>query len=185
MIKTKEDLRMYLEADRLQMEKIRRRPRIVGDEIWRFQILLRKEEYYFNCKKKIRSLLYKIIRHRYGIRLGYTIPINVFGPGLCLAHYGTIIVNRQARIGKNCRIHADVNIGTKAGIEGVAPKIGDYCYIGPGVKMFGPIEIGDWTAIGANAVVNKSFPDGHCSIGGIPAKVISTKSSKGLWVNFE
>ena len=48
--------------------------------------------------------------------------------------------------------------------------------------MFGKIVIGDNVAIGANAVVNKSFPEGNATLGGIPAKVISQKSSEGLLI---
>ena len=79
-------------------------------------------------------------------------------------------------------LHVCVNIGTEAGKSTDAPTIGDNCYIGPGVKMFGKIVIGDNVAIGANAVVNKSFPEGNATLGGIPAKVISQKSSEGLLI---
>lgn len=47
------------------------------------------------------------------------------------------------------------------------------------MKLIGNIEISDNAVIGANAVVNRSFPDGG-TIGGIPAKVISTKDSNGI-----
>lgn len=57
-----------------------------------------------------------------------------------------------------------------------APRLGDNVYIGPGAKIFGPIEIGDNVAIGANAVVNKSFPD-SVTIAGVPAKIISYHDS--------
>ena len=40
--------------------------------------------------------------------------------------------------------------------------------------------IGDNTAIGANAVVNRDFPAGDMTIGGVPARVLSDKGSKGL-----
>lgn len=46
-----------------------------------------------------------------------------------------------------------------------------------GAKIFGKIKIGDNVAIGANAVVNKDFPDG-VTIAGVPAKVVS---NKGTW----
>lgn len=116
------------------------------------------------------------------MRLGFSIPPNTFGPGLSIAHRGDIIVNGAARIGADCRVHAGVNIGTAAGRKNAAPKIGDGCYLGPGVKIFGPITIGNDTAIGANAVVNSNFPEGNCSLGGIPAKRISDKNSKALLV---
>jgi serine O-acetyltransferase len=114
--------------------------------------------------------------------LGFSIPINVFGPGLSIAHRGTIVVNHGARVGANCRLHVCVNIGTEAGKSNGAPEIGDNCYIGPGAKLFGPIRLGDNLAIGANAVVNASFPEGNMTIGGVPAKKISDKGSDGLLI---
>lgn len=36
--------------------------------------------------------------------------------------------------------------------------------------------------IGANAVVNKSFPAGNATIAGIPAKITSEKTSDGLLI---
>lgn len=52
--------------------------------------------------------------------------------------------------------------------------IGNNCVIYPGAKIFGKITIGDNCIIGANAVVNKSFPN-DCVIGGVPAKIIKKK----------
>ena len=154
--------------------------------MWKFQRVLRHLEYLTNCKKNIFLRKIVSIRYRYlSYKLGFTIPINVFGPGLAIAHYGTIVVNGNAKIGKNCRIHVCVNIGSKAGEAYVAPTIGNNCYIGPGAKLFGTIIIGDNTAIGANAVVNKSFPNGNVTLGGIPAKVVSQKGTEGLLIKGE
>lgn len=93
------------------------------------------------------------------IFLGFHVGLNVFGPGLAISHVGTIIVNGNARIGENCRIHVCTVIGTKAGTSGKTPKIGNNVYIGPGAKIFRDIEIADGIAIGANSVVNKSFTE--------------------------
>ena len=184
MIESRKDYRFYLERDRLALAQQRRKPRLFSDEVWKFERLLRKLEYYTNCRKsrfwKPALLLLKLRFRRLSIRLGFDIPCNVFGPGLSIAHYGTIIVNGAARIGENCRIHAGVNIGTKAGHTFLAPKIGDNVYIGPGVKIFGPIQIASGIAIGANSVVNKSFQEPNISIAGVPARKISDKGSEGL-----
>jgi serine O-acetyltransferase len=142
---------------------------------------MRKLEYFTNCKKN--SFLRSFVAYQYwkqGAKLGISIPINVFGPGLSIAHRGTIVVNGGAKVGANCRLHVCVSIGTEAGKSSDAPTIGDNCYIAPGVKMFGKIKLGPNMAIGANAVVTKSFPEGNATIGGIPAKVISDKTSEGL-----
>ena len=143
-----------------------------------FQRLLRKGEYYHNCRNDITGrIYYKFLYHRflkYSINLGLTIPPNSFGPGLSIAHYGSIVV--AGRIGANCRIHSCVNIG-EGGKQN--PIIGDNVYIGPGAKIFGGITIGNNVAIGANSVVNKSYPD-NVTVAGIPAKIISDKGSSDL-----
>ena len=147
-----------------------------------FQRLMRKVEYYNNCKKGIfNKIILLILKYRYkslSIKYGFSIPINTFGPGLCIAYRGTIVINGASKIGKNCRINIDVNIGTQMGENGKAPTIGDNCFIGPGAKLFGDIKIGDNVAIGANAVVNKDFGD-NVTIAGVPAKVVSKKGTNG------
>ncbi len=184
MIESRKDYLFYLERDRIALAQKRKKPKLFADEVWKFQRLLRKLEYHTNCRKglfwKPLGLLRKYRFRRLSIRLGFDIPCNVFGPGLSIAHYGTIVVNGSARIGANCRIHTCVNIGTKAGHTYLAPKIGDDVYIGPGVKLFGPIEIASGIAIGANSVVNKSFSEPNISIAGVPARKISDKGSEGL-----
>jgi serine O-acetyltransferase len=143
----------------------------------RFQLRLRKIEYLHNRKDqsiftRIRLIALETINHRLATRLGLTIPKNVFGPGLCIVHYGTIVVSPKAHIGENCRIHPSTCIGEYNG----APTIGNNVYIGPGAKLFGSINVGNNVAVGANAVVNTDIPN-NVTIGGIPAKIISTKSS--------
>lgn len=151
---------------------------IAPNYILKFERLLREVEYLSNCKTGCfwgGVLLFKRIKlRRLQLRLGITIPINVFGPGLSIAHYGTIVVSQNAKIGKNCRIHVGVNIGASGGKED-APMIGDNCYIGPGAILFGGITIGDNCSIGANSTVNKSFGD-NVVIAGTPAKVLKEHS---------
>lgn len=60
------------------------------------------------------------------------------------------------------------------------PLIGNNVYIAPGAKIFRDIIIGDNTIIGANAVVNKSFPEGNITIGEIPSRIISQKCSRDI-----
>lgn len=88
-------------------------------------------------------------------------------------HFGLIVVNPKARIGEWCDIHQGVNIGQNIEADSV-PTIGNNVWIGPGVKIFGKIMIGDNVMIGANSVVNSSFPS-NIRIAGIPAKKISEK----------
>lgn len=181
MIENKIDLKRYLESDKIALGRKRKRPKF-SDYIWKYEICLRKCEYYNNKNRRIImdniiKIIYKYRKFILGNKLGYDIPLNVFDEGLSIAHKGPIVVNSGARIGKNCRIHICVNIGTSAGKEKEAPYIGDNCYIGPGAKIFGKIIIGNNIAIGANAVVNKSFEQNNITIAGVPAKKVSEKGS--------
>ncbi len=184
MIKSKQDYKYYLEADRIALGKKSKKPMFFFDEVWVFQRLLRKVEYYKNCKNSVfyRPYYYYLYLKFYllSLFLGFHIKPNVFGPGLSISHPGTIVVNGSARIGANCRIHVCTVIGTKAGYGDVTPRIGNNVYIGPGAKIFGDIEIADGIAIGANSVVNKSFTEPNIGIAGIPAKKINDKGSEKL-----
>jgi len=176
-IRSREDYRRYLEADRRALEQTRKRPRIFGDGVWRFQRLLRAIEYHEACRpdswysRPLRTFLYLRL-HLASIRLGFTIPPHVFGPGLSIAHRGTIVVNSCARVGANCRLHACTNIGSWSGAALEAPIVGDNVYIGPGAILYGPIVIADGIAIGANSVVNASFTEPNITIAGAPARKV-------------
>lgn len=183
MIKNKNDLIEYLNADKKSLGRTSSRPGFT-DLIWKYQILLRKCEYYNNCKtgfiNKLIFKYYNLRRFKIGSKCNFEIPLNVFGKGLSIAHTGPIIVNGGAKVGENCRIHVGVNIGTQAGYSDLAPIMGNNIYIGPGAKLFGRITIADNIAVGANSVVNKDFLEKDISIGGVPAKKISNKGSLNL-----
>ena len=163
MITDKESLAFYLAADRFELGKTRKHPKFFSDEIWKFQILLRKCEYYRNTKKS-HSLLSLVARYRLhilSVKLGFDVPMNVIGPGLKINHRGTLVINGNSHIGKWCDIHPGVCVGSNPIvcengeiIIGV-PTIGDFVYLGPGAKLFGKIVVGDCVMVGANAVVNK------------------------------
>lgn len=181
MIESKADLKRYLEQDKIALRKNKKRPAIAGDEIWRYEILLRKTEYYLNCKKdplgKAVGLFYHYRLRKMGRKLcGFHIPPNAFKEGLSIAHWGPIVVHPSARIGKNCRIHQCVTIGATNG-ETQAAHIGDNVFIGPCSSIIGDITIGNDIAIGANTVVTKSFTDDGITIAGTPAKKISDNDS--------
>jgi serine O-acetyltransferase len=185
MINSYSTYKYFLEADRIALGRSKKHKgfyhilidTLRPDYIYDFQRLLRRVEYSKNCKSGLlNKLVYAFLVwrfHKLSLKLGFSISINTIGPGLSIAHHGTIIINSGARIGANCRINCDVNIGTQAGYANKAPQIGDNVYIGPGAKIYGDIRIASNTAIGANSVVNKSFIEEGAAIAGVPAKVIS------------
>lgn len=179
MIGSREDYNFYLEADRVALKIEGTWRDLLINEVWRFQRLLRKLEYYTNCKRSTiwRPYIYYLtVRHiLLGRRLGFHIPPNVFGPGLSIAHVGTLIVNRNVRVGENCRIHNCVHLATQCGSDDACPVIGDNVFIGPGVVVFGDIRLADGIAIGANSVVNISFLEENITLAGAPARKVSNK----------
>lgn len=182
MIRTRADYHRYLEADRIALGRRRcgffaalLQSWVAPDYVHDFQRLLRRLEYRKNAGGgplgRAHYLYLRLKYRRLSLRLGFTIPENVFGPGLAIVHYGTIVVNENARVGANCRIHPCTNIGASAG-SSRAPQLGDNVYIAPGAKIVGDIRIASNTAIAANAVVNKSFEQEHTMLAGVPARVV-------------
>lgn len=176
MIETKEDLVYYLHEDKLALGK-KRKPKLIGDYIYKFQIELRYCEFYKKKSKLNPFKIYHYIKYKtLSVRLGFSIPLCVFGPGLSIAHYGTIVVNPSAKIGKNCRLHECVTIGATNG-DSRSAKIGDNVFIGSGARIIGNVSIASDVAIAANAVVVKNIDEPGTTWGGIPAKKISNNNS--------
>ena len=50
--------------------------------------------------------------------------------------------------------------------------IGKYCWLGMNCMVLPEVVLGDFTIVGAGAIVTKSFEEGYCVIAGNPAKII-------------
>lgn len=98
-----------------------------------------------NPLRRLRWIWLKQAHLRDSVRLGFSIPPHTFGPGLSIAHWGTIAVEGRARIGKNCRIHQGVTIGSA---KGKVPTIGDGCFIGANACIIGGVVLGDNVKVG-------------------------------------
>jgi serine O-acetyltransferase len=181
MILSTLEYHQYLEADRIALKRSAKKPKLFGDEVWKFQRSLRALEYSINCRRgplgKLIQLFHRYRFHHLSLRCGFSIPPNVFGPGLAITHRGTIVVHSRAIIGAGCRINACVNIGASGGEKDAVPVLGNNIYIGPGAKIFGKIRLADGIAIGANAVVNRSFDEPGITIAGVPARQINVEGS--------
>ncbi len=190
MIKSKEDLRSYINADRIAYEKpdsyIGLRAKlsnfIFKDRFFEYMKTLRKLEYYTNLQK--RNLIQQFMFYYYSYKLGkqkaitgIDLDANVAGPGLRISH-GKCVVSVDARLGSGCKILSDVTIGKLGPYnKDGAPKIGNNVYIGTGARIIGDIEIADDVVIGANSVVTKSITEKGITVAGIPAKKISETDS--------
>ncbi|MEH2830556.1 DapH/DapD/GlmU-related protein [Segatella copri] len=173
MIASKQDLKIYLDADR-------RANHISGlslffNKTWRYLKYMRKIEYLTNCRQgklsKILLLWYRYKFRNLSVLTGISIPPNTFGKGLYIPHYGAIVVNGTVRFGDNCVIQNGVNVSDK--VWG-----GQHCYLGAGAKILIGVHLGNHTIVGANAVVTKSFDEENVVLAGVPARIISHKGFK-------
>ena len=113
----------------------------------------------------------------FSIFMGVSIPRGAqIGPGLRIYHFGCIVINPIAIIGKNFSIHQGVTIGVKNSYFDQV-IIGDNCTIGAGAKVLGNIKIGNNVTIGANSVVMCDVPDNSIAVG-IPCRIIPKKNTK-------
>jgi len=177
-------MKAYARADLKSRGDTRAVRAFLLDPVTRFTMPMRLLEYLINTRKPALVRLPLLLWYRrLSVRLGFSVAPGIFGPGLAIVHYGLLVIDPTTRVGRNCRIHAGVNIGGAAQFVDPAeahkysPRIGDNVYIGPGAKLYGPIVIGDDCVIGANAVVTRSFPDAGLTLAGVPAKVIAEGGS--------
>ena len=169
MISSKDELQFYIMADHMMNRgKFRKSliERAIGifrpDYIMKYLIALRKAEYY--SYRGVLRFYYKLKLNKLGIKLGFSIAQNVFGYGLVIPHYGTIVVGSGNQIGNYCVLHTSICI--TAGHK----RIGHAFYCSTGAKILNDILIGDNVTVGANAVVNKSVENNQLVVG-IPAAI--------------
>ena len=120
--------------------------------------------------RTVAQLALRRLEYRYGISIPFDTSV---GEGLYIGHFGGIVVNHRAVIGRNCNLSQGVTLGVvNRGKRQGSPAIGEGVYIGPGAKVVGAVTVGDNVAIGANCVVTKDVPD-NAVVVGVPARVIS------------
>ncbi len=136
------------------------------------------EQSRIRCRRIFIKIARTILQHytyKYGISIPYSTKI---GSGFVIGHFGGIVVNDLAVIGKNCTIAHSVTVGkANRGKNKGYPVIGDNVYIGAGAKIIGKVTVGNNVAIGANCVVTKDVPD-NAVVAGVPGEVISYNGSK-------
>lgn len=85
---------------------------------FRYTFLMRTAKY-LKSRGTLLLPLYAISRfllNHYQYKYGISIPYNTdIGPGLYIGHFGGIIVNAEAKIGRNCNINQEVTVGATYG----------------------------------------------------------------------
>jgi len=113
--------------------------------------------------------LFAAVRNFYGIEIPFTARI---GRRVVFEHQHGIVVHGNSVIGDDCIIRQGVTLGIRRMDRLTeAPVLGRGVNVGAGAKILGPIRIGDFAVIGANAVVVKDVPEGAV-VAGVPAREI-------------
>ena len=111
-------------------------------------------------------------------------PAANIGKNLFIDHGMGVVIGETSDIGDNVTIYHSVTLG------GISPSIKsdeqrnvkrhptlkNNVVIGSGAQILGPIIIGEYAKVGANAVVTRNV-EPHAVMVGIPAKNIQTKST--------
>ena len=88
-----------------------------------------------------------------------------------------LLTNKGERI-ENPEFGCDIKksifdfINNEINVAAAPTKIGKHCWLGHSASVMPGIVLGDFTLVGAGAVVTKSFEEGYCVIAGNPAKII-------------
>jgi len=105
-------------------------------------------------------------------------PGATIGSGMFIDHGMGVVIGETSEIGDNVTLFQGVTLGGTGKLRGKRhPTLGSHVVVGAGAKVLGPIEIGDYVKIGANAVVLQDVPD-HSTVVGIPGKIVRIKDER-------
>jgi serine O-acetyltransferase len=100
-------------------------------------------------------------------------PAAQIGEGLFIDHGAGVVIGETAQVGDDVTMYHGVTLGGTSLARGKRhPTVGDRVTLGAGAKLLGPIEVGDDSRVGANAVVVKSVPSNSVVVG-VPGQVIA------------
>lgn len=147
-----------------------------------FIYILRKNQQY--SKKSVLGMFWKLVLRHHQIKYGFQIyPETEIGEGFYLGHWGALVINPKAKIGKNCNIAQGVTIGQQnRGKHEGFPTIGDEVWIGTNAVVVGGISIGNNVLIAPNAYVNFDVPANSIVVGN-PANIFPSENATEGYIN--
>lgn len=123
----------------------------------------------------IPRLLSQKVRFLTGVEIH---PGAKIGKKFVIDHGMGVVIGETSEIGDNVLIYQGATLGGTGKHKGKRhPTIGNGVVIGAGAKVLGPIKIGDFSRVGAGAVVVKDVP-AHSTVVGIPGEVVRIKGEK-------
>jgi len=110
-------------------------------------------------------------------------PAAEIGKNFFIDHGMGVVIGETSEIEDNVTLYHSVtlggispsiNSGEQSGVKR-HPTLKNNVVVGSGAQVLGPIIVGEFAKIGANAVVTRDVPE-HAIMVGVPAKNIKTKS---------
>ena len=147
-----------------------------------FIYILRKSQRH--PKKTLLGMFWRLVLRHHQIKYGFQIyPETQIGAGFYLGHWGAVVINPKAKIGRNCNdaqgvTIAQANRGKKEGV----PTIGNEVWVGPNAVLVGNITIGNNVLIAPNAYVNFDVPNDSV-VTGNPATIIPNPAATEGYIN--
>lgn len=125
----------------------------------------------------ISKIFYEICLKLCSFKFGIQIPsATIIGEGFRISHFGVIVINPGAKIGRNFSISQGCLIGNSKGLDEEVPVIGDNVCMQANSIIVGKIHIGNHVLIAPGAFINFNVPDNSIVIGN-PGKIIARESS--------
>jgi serine acetyltransferase len=131
--------------------------------------------FFLHCLRNHWSVPGKLLGLLLNCELPCKIPDRLFLP-----HPYGIVLGRESQLSNDVAILQQVNLGCRKpygredGEDGY-PVIKEGAYLGPGAKIMGPVVIGEWAVIGANAVITVDVPPYAVAVG--YNKILDKKST--------
>lgn len=137
----------------------------------------RAHKLYCNGHKLLARIISQHTRKKTGIEIH---PGAIVGNRVFIDHGSGVVIGETTEIGDDCTIYQGVTLGgTGKDIGKRHPTIGKGVTIGAGAKVLGPIKIGDYSKIGAGAIVLKDVPP-ESTVVGNPGRAVLKASLKKL-----
>ncbi|MCX5726087.1 MAG: serine O-acetyltransferase [Candidatus Saganbacteria bacterium] len=120
-------------------------------------------------------LISQLMRFFTGIEIH---PGAKIGMRFFIDHGAGVVIGETVEIGSDVTLYQGVTLGGTGKETGKRhPTIGNGVVIGAGAVILGPITIGDYSRIGAGAVVTKAIPPDSTVVGN-PARIIKREGKR-------
>lgn len=127
---------------------------------------------------------YKLRLRRLAEKSHIQIPVSTqIGEGFYIGHTGRVVINPNAKLGKNINLGTGVTIGQEnRGERKGVPTLSDNVWVGTNAVLVGKITIGTDVLIAPLTFVNFDVPP-HSIVVGNPAKIIHRENATEGYLN--